>query len=607
MEGEEAYSDFIKATGFGSPSTLAPPEQSPNPIGTPNTLAVSPSVRQAEASKFQGTYQRASTSSNPTRVVPNAVSSSPSDIPGVVSSQQYRGQNHLGTPLRTAPLGAVDARTGPRSGTAQETWQAVAVGGGQDSPTLKMAASSRLAEKATAAPMVDNQKIYIFGAIMTLGFVVSILKWNGTNKNKPRSGYWAPTAAIFGFGLVACVYYYKNPRENMTGRKPIGANNFPVVPRQADQPDVNPYPKPSDPQNTTSQRDMIVGVQGSDIEGPRAKYGYQRGKVTAEDRQRLQEDELMRSAKYHNMDEGTFNEYMARLDGEAPNQFVQSHPYMPFSAHWEERDQIDDMSKRHGIGTGPGPANRKYKYRDPRIQQAGARTMHLKDPPPGSVHALGNKTHPWLERDESGLEPPVLLGAEVVNHEKLTAQDTQSFTKSRLMESKELEIPYGEMDKDFMKVEEIKRQSKTSFPVRPDYTPDGNVSPPRTLDLKAQHEQRQSQIPPMTHQQDPPQLISHERESMMRNPMPNELPQQYRDDPVMEDHASDVQKLNVQEMNHRKPSPVYGEDQQSFAGLHSNYADDDGSGGGSFEAAFAPKETPSESEIAKAQEDVRRA
>lgn len=614
MEGEEAYSDFIKSTGFGESSTLAPSQQKPSPIGKPHSLPVAPSVKQAEANRFQGTYEKASNNPNPTRVVPNAVSSTGA-IPGIVSPQEYHGQVKLATPLRTAPLGAEDARTGPRGRTAQTTWQAVGVGGEQSDPSLKMAASRRvMSENATAAPVMDNQKLYIVCAFMTVGFIVSVLKWNGTNKNQPRSGYWGPTATIFGIGLVGCVYYYKNPKsktEDMGGRKPIGANNFPVVPIQEDQPDINPFPKPDDPQNSKSQRDRIVGIQGDSIEGPRAKYGYQRGKVTAEDRQRLQHEELMRSAKYQNMDEGTFNEYMARLDGEAPNQFVQSHPYMPFSAEWDERSQIDDMSKRFGIGTGPGPANRKYKYKDPRIQQAGARTMHLKDPPPGSVHALGNKTHPWLEKDESGVEPPVLLGAEVINHEKLTAQDTQSFTKNRLVESKQLEIPYGNMDEDFMKTQEIKRKPKHEFPVRPNYSPDGQVAPPETINLKEQRQQMQMQRPPMTEQNSTPELLQPDmpvREPMMQNPIPNELPRQHNDDQVMEDHALDVQKLNTQEMNHRKQplAATATPEDQGFSGLHSSYADDDGNGGGSFEAAFAPKETPSESEIAKAQEDVRR-
>lgn len=617
MEREEAYSHFIKNTGFGAPSTLAPENPSPRSVGVPHSQPVPQSVKSAEASRFEGNYRKASHTDQPVRHVPNAVPQTPNSLPGVVNPREYSGQNRLGTPLRTAPLGGVDARTGPKGGSEQTTWQAVGVGGNQKSVQPKTAASRRFLEKSTGSPepLMNNQKLYILCALLGIGFILALVKWNGTRNSQQRRGPWGGVSLVFGIGLIACVVYFKNRKcspEEMGGRKAIGDNNYPVVPIQRDQPDANPYHKMPDPQDTTTQRDRSAGVEGSDIEGPRANYGYQRGKVTAEDRQRLQHEELMRTAKYHNMDEGTFNEYMARLDGEAPNQFVQSHPYMPFSAEWDERSQIDDMSKRFGVGTGPGPANRKYKYRDPRIQQAGARTMHLKDPPPDSVPAL-NKVHPWLERDESGVEPPVLLGSEVVNHEKLTAQDTQSFTKSRLIESQQLEIPYGKMDEDFMKVEDIKRKTKSApFPVRPDYSPDGNVQAPRTLDLNYQHERAQHQRPPMTEQkvyrQAEPQEEPAMRESMMRNPLPAELPVQYDEDPAMEDPASEVQKLNRQDMDHRKtPFAARENTEEAFSNLHGGYAgDDDAGGSSSFEAAFAPKDTPSDSEIAKAQEDVRR-
>ena len=166
-------------------------------------------------------------------------------------------------------------------------------------------------------------------------------------------------------------------------------------PRRTNEADANPYPKPMDSMTDTATRLAAQGLDQSNVEGPRSGYWYKRG-PTPGDRERVKDADLMRSAKQFNMNERELEEYMARLDGEAPDQFYRSHPYMPFSPFWEHRQQIDDASTVHGISTAPGEFNRKWIYKDPKIQQAGAKTMHTKEPPPGASQPI-DKVHPWME------------------------------------------------------------------------------------------------------------------------------------------------------------------------------------------------------------------
>ena len=166
-------------------------------------------------------------------------------------------------------------------------------------------------------------------------------------------------------------------------------------PRTDSEPDPNPYPKPLDAMTDTNVRLAAQGLNQSNVEGPRGDYWYKRG-PTPENRQRVRDKDLMRSAKQFNMNERELEEYMARLDGEMPDQFYQAHPYMPVAPFWDHRQQIDDDTRIHGIATEPGAYNRKWTYRDPKIQQGGARTMHTKEPPPGS-DVYFDKVHPWME------------------------------------------------------------------------------------------------------------------------------------------------------------------------------------------------------------------
>ena len=167
-------------------------------------------------------------------------------------------------------------------------------------------------------------------------------------------------------------------------------------PLHGSDPDHNPYPKHLDQAANMQQQLAKQGTDMNNMEGPRDRYKYKRGPTPA-NQPRLRNDKLMRDASMSNMDEQELAEYMARLEGEAPDRFYQAHAYHPLAPHQDHQNKIDDMNTIHGVSTQPGQMLRKSKYIDPRIQQAGAKTSHLKNPPPGAIEPL-DKTHPWLEK-----------------------------------------------------------------------------------------------------------------------------------------------------------------------------------------------------------------
>jgi hypothetical protein len=180
-----------------------------------------------------------------------------------------------------------------------------------------------------------------------------------------------------------------------------------AVPQRRDQADASPFRPPPDQMDTFEQRLIAQGTDPDLLEGPRAGLGYRRAPLPG-GRAPLAASALMRAPENSNMDEATFTEYMRQMNGEMPNQFYQAHPFYTFNANWDTRSQITDDQEHFGISSSPGQMNRKWKYKDARLQQAGARTSHLKDPPPGAVPPL-DKTHPWLERDESGTDSPASM------------------------------------------------------------------------------------------------------------------------------------------------------------------------------------------------------
>jgi hypothetical protein len=190
---------------------------------------------------------------------------------------------------------------------------------------------------------------------------------------------------------------------------PVRSGRYEVVPLRRDQPDPAPFRAPPDGPDDFASRLRAQGMSQAQIdamEGPRAGVGYQREPLP-EGRAGLPPPALMRAPENMNMSADDLREFMRRMNGEMPDQFYQAHPAMTFNADWEFRSQVDDDQKRFGLAGSPGQMNRKWPMQEPRIDQAGARTSHLKDPPPGAVPPL-EKVHPWLERDESGEEPALV-------------------------------------------------------------------------------------------------------------------------------------------------------------------------------------------------------
>lgn len=298
---------------------------------------------------------------------------------------------------------------------------------------------------------------YTFG-VATL---VSVIFWMN------YGGPWAIATLVFASIGVYCLVKSKkssNTEKNTASNDPntytsrhtqrpwdtSRKQNF--HPYKEGQPDFIPYPKPDDAQTDLKTRLEAQGLDQSNVEGPRADYWYKRGPTPA-NRERIKTKDLMRSASMVNMDEREFDEYMARLEGEAPDQFYQAHPYMSTSAFWDHRQQINDMDAIHGVSTSPGTYNRKWAYKDPRIQQAGAKTMHLKEPPPGYGEAIGSKVHPWLEPASKQVGLPFdtddyiehlqAHGVSMVEGSKVTSADAGRIATSRQAEDDYYRSLYG--------------------------------------------------------------------------------------------------------------------------------------------------------------------
>jgi hypothetical protein len=337
------------------------------------------------------------------------------------------------------------------------------VGTDQNSTALKKPASvfERAIGSTRGVDTETNKRNYMIGAIVFgVMTIVSGSRWaksNGYNGGRDKS-WAASTIVLLSLASVSTWLYVQEDKivvpsgsgEGMHGagqgkrralmRDNLGSSGGTAIqPRQTDQLDVNPYPKMDDPANGIQARMDYAGVDTNKLEGPRSNIGYRRSPATADKRSRLKARDLMRSAGNYNMDDGTFDEYMARMDGETPNQFHQTQPYMPFAADWDKaHGEIDDSNRYFGIGDSPSQSNRRWVYKEPRMQQGGARTMHTKDPPPGSVNPV-SKIHPWLDVDQSGVEGPVMLGGEVRENEKLTGTDTGQFFQERMREGRELD------------------------------------------------------------------------------------------------------------------------------------------------------------------------
>lgn len=217
-------------------------------------------------------------------------------------------------------------------------------------------------------------------------------------------------SGLFFWRDHACRRAKKENQEGQSGiRKAYEFEKNDLSKQQVYQPlnrgqrDPNPYPKKPDTQTSQAVRLAAQGTDPNVLEGPRANYEYQYGPEPPSSL-KITKNDFMRDPGMYNFDDAGLEEYMRRLQGEYPDQQHQRYPYHPFAASWEYRQQIDDSNRMLGITDSPSTFNRKFVYREPRIQQAGAKTMHLKAPPPEGYDVL-EKTHPWMEEPDANMAP----------------------------------------------------------------------------------------------------------------------------------------------------------------------------------------------------------
>jgi hypothetical protein len=577
----QAYGDFLKQTGFGTASNFAPVDDSQqeghggnaefaNMPSHPSQLVANPMQAQQRARPLQKQYdlsqyqRQASNPPNSLQHVPPANTLLPGQLPTHKGLQQREYQKPF---PESNVLGRAGIPDMPR--TREQSWDAVGIGPNKPKSAYVKPAST-FVEKMTAGAASDKERNLmlaagIFGGVTFVagvGWTMSRDKSTGIGKGL------GPVAGVsFLITMVMVILYTQESKsaastasaaENQTGRKTLMKYNLgdkQVRPYQRDERDNKVFGQSPDPMDSYADRMARQNTNTGHMEGPRKMLGYNRSPSAPNippGLERLPSSQLMRDPRMQNMDEGTYNEYMARLDGEAPNQFHQSHPYMPMSAQWDNRTQIDDGSTVHGIGTAPGQTMRKSKYKDPRMDQAGAKTMHLKDPPPGSMQPL-NKTHPWMEQDESGSEMPRMMST---SNERQSGVDMQSFVQERMQNTPAVELQGGQKPlPQFLQPEETMSDRKRSInraelpqPSHPEVLPGRqNVAPP-------------------------PRQLSDRQALNMQNPMPEQ------NQATVHSDAPDMMDYNDAHV-----APV------------STLAD-----------AFTEKRTPSEEEIQKEVLDVRR-
>jgi len=402
---------FMSSTGFGATNNKPPAPTTP----------LTPVKTSSSATAFQKSHEPTMKAAG---FVPGTISGGGDDNPGFVPGRledqhvpldQKRKTDYFAAPNKIEKPSFVQPRP-----TRQGGWQAVGVGKKTNNPKPGHLATSPVKSVAVAAEKLAGMENPLpaswcmpvaLGLVAMSGWIVM------TNRQYGKySGSNLHTGMIIALWGLAAYVMITCPKEAQHGvaaaatadctgsgsrdsRVPWGGQDTSrrqyFAPKSTGVPDPSPYPKDLDQQNTTLQRMQAQGVDMNNIEGPRGDYDYKHGPTPA-NRQRLQQGDLMRTAAMYNMDEREFAEYMRRLEGGAPDQFHQAHPYHPLSAHEDHRPQLNDMDTMYGVSTQPGQMNRKNKYRDPRMAQAGAKTSHLKNPPPAGYDTM-DKTHPWME------------------------------------------------------------------------------------------------------------------------------------------------------------------------------------------------------------------
>lgn len=266
--------------------------------------------------------------------------------------------------------------------------------------------------------------------------------------------YYSDTVPVSAGASSEAGYGYGGANGEMTGQR-VGAGL--VQDRSEDDAQAETEQK----QETLGEALAKTGVDPSKQEGPRADYGYQRAPATAlaSSSERISASSLMRDPRNFNMDQSTLNEYVARLEGHAPMPFHQVQPYMPNSAQFEHNSAIDNAESVFGLSSSPDTMNRKYAYRNPKMQQAGAKSMHYKDPPPGAIEPL-DKVHPWMDIDESGKERMRVDPSTYLNSERsLGAEDVHELMKSREKEEEMIKAAMqGKVNEAFLQPVHIQKR-----------------------------------------------------------------------------------------------------------------------------------------------------
>lgn len=514
------YNEFMDSTGFAVKQKI------------PESVSKTGSKEREFIQQYQGSDSQPPP---PKLGVPGTITGPGAIISGTLPTQDSNAPNNqpFREPYPNSNVLLNKDGIKPVYPTEQKDWQAVGIG-------PNVAPSSQL--NAPASKAIPNSKpsggfkvewmkgssenrnvnyAYAasgFGALAVLSGGAFALKKG--NKYEKQYGGVAALSTVIAFILLGL--YYSSSSEEPNGaenqlagylpdqRKVLQDTNFapPIYPLQRDQQTPKVYQSVGDAENNVQDRYNSQGLDTNSLEGPRENTGYRRSMPTPDGRKTLAASELMRSPGNSNMDDGTFHEYMRRMNGEAPSQLVKSHPYYTFNAEWDHRSQIDDSDKFYGITDEPSQMLRKSLYRNPKIQQAGAKRMHLKDPPPGSVQPL-QKVHPMMERDTEATGPAFFAGPgekmmgstnqqpifdEIqipdMNHEDKIV-NAQDLMKERMSLNPAESLP--SVDKDFLKPENVMSDRKRAMltgqyaapPERENLNmpPKPTHGPPETIDL----------------------------------------------------------------------------------------------------------------------------
>lgn len=286
----------------------------------------------------------------------------------------------------------------------QTEWRAVDIGTGMSGP---------LRENVSGfVTGLDSLKLMMgFFFFMTLSFVFGALQ---IKKKSTANGYWM--AAVFSLMAFILASYY-HARQRTIGASTAGAGEhlaeiggYPVK-KATDETTYHHYEVPELPpqHDTQADRYRMQGTDPNEVEGPRPGFGYYRPQ---EARPQITRDQLMNDAGLMNFkSDEQFQDYMAKLRGEAVSQFHQVKPYYTSAANWDHRHTSVDWETVHGIPNEPRALHFKTMMRDPKSELGGAKTNHMRDPPYGYVQPVEHE-HPWVVDAIDSREQAVTMRSE---------------------------------------------------------------------------------------------------------------------------------------------------------------------------------------------------